>query len=145
MSAQQAPGGGTVGAVGGGSVAGIVSPPGIDTHQQRQVIGGGGGMTPNQSAMVAAGGGSGPSTPKTAEQSTHKGIKAVLREITTAATPDMFAREFQRQIKVRNVYLPTAAAKYWDEATSNIQSLRLYGTMKEGSNLIRLFWGFGKY
>ena len=76
--------------------------------------------------------------PKMVEQSIHKGIKAALREITTAATPEMFAREFQRQIKVRNGYSPTAAAKYWDKATSNIQSLRLYGTMKEGSNLIRL-------
>ena len=57
----------------------------------------------------------------------------------------MFAREFQRQIKVRNGYSPTAVAKYWDEATSNIQALRLYGTMKEGSNLIQLLWGFGKY
>ena len=83
--------------------------------------------------------------PTMAEQLTHKGIEAALREITTAATPEMFAREFQRQIKVRNGYLPTAAAKYWDEATSNIQSLRLYGTMKEGSKLIWLLWGFGKY
>ena len=82
-------------------------------------------MTPNQSAMVAAGGGFGPSMPKMAEPSTHKGIEAALREITTAATPEMFAREFQRQIKVRNEYSPTAAAKYWDEATSNIQALRL--------------------
>ena len=102
-------------------------------------------MKPNQSAMVAAGEGSGPSTPTTAEQSTHKGIEAALRESITAATPEMFAREFQRQIKVQNGYSPMAAAKYWDEATSNIQSLRLYGTMKEGSNLIRLLWGFGKY
>ena len=43
MLSEQAPGGGTVGAVGGGSVAGIVSTPRLDTHQQRQVLGGGGG------------------------------------------------------------------------------------------------------
>ena len=43
MSSQQAPGGGTVGAVGGGSVAGIVATPGLDKQQQRQVLGGGGG------------------------------------------------------------------------------------------------------
>ena len=79
------------------------------------------------------------------EQSTHKVIEAALREITMAATPEMFAQEFQRQIKVRNGYSPTAAAKYWDEATSNIQALRLYSTMEEGSNLIWLLWGFGKY
>ena len=102
-------------------------------------------MTFNQSAMVATGGGFGTSMPTMAEQSTHKGIEAALREITTVATPEMFAWEFQRQIKVRNGYSPTAAAKYWDEATSNIQDLRLYGTMKEGSNLIWLLCGFGKY
>ena len=95
-------------------------------------------MTPNQSAMVAAVGGFGPSMPTMVEQSTHKCIEAALREITTAATPEMFAREFQRQIKVRNGYSPTAAAKIWDEATSNIQALWLYVTMKEGSNLIRI-------
>ena len=67
-------------------------PPRPDTHQQRQVLGGGGGMTPNQLAMVAAGGGFGPSMTKMAEQSNHKGIEAALREITTAATPEMFAR-----------------------------------------------------
>ena len=87
----------------------------------------GGGVTPNQSAMVAAVGGFGPSMPTMVEQSTHKGIEAALREITMAATPEMFAREFQRQIKVRNGYSPTDAAKYWDETTSNIQSLRMYG------------------
>ena len=92
MSSQQAPGGGTVGAVGKGSVAGIVSAPWLDTHQQRQVLGGEGGVTPNQSSMVAAGGGFGPSMTTMAEQSNHKGIEAALREITTAATPEMFAR-----------------------------------------------------
>ena len=119
MLSKQSPDGGTVGAVGRSSVAGIVS--------------------------TADGGGFGPSMPTMAEQSTHKGIEAALREITTAETPEMFAGEFQRQIKVRNGYSPTPAAKYWDEATSNIQALWLYGTMKEGSNLIRLLWGFGKY
>ena len=109
MSSEQAPGGGTVGTVSGGSVAGIVATPGLDTHHHRQVMGGGGGITPNQSAMVAAGGGLVPSTPTTAEQFTHKGIEAALREIATAATPEMFAREFQWQIKVRNGYSPTAA------------------------------------
>ena len=67
MLSKQSPDGGTVRAIGGSSVAGIVSTlPRPETHQQRQVLGGEGGMTPNQSAMVAAGGGSGPSTPTTA-------------------------------------------------------------------------------
>ena len=86
MLSKQSPGGGTVGAVGGGSVAGIVSTPRLDTHQQQQVLGGGGGMTHNQSSMVAAEGGFFPLMPTMAEQSTHKGIEGALREITTAAT-----------------------------------------------------------
>ena len=89
--------------------------------------------------------GYGPNTDSSPPPKLHRGIEAALQKVIDKATLSSVAREFNRQLKLAGGHTNNEALGFYEETCNTMTALRVFASMKPGSPLINVLWGFGKF